>query len=115
MQRDIVKATISKMRAQLDALETQLATEPTARFAEGPPPFGFQAQRRTQREIRMRIRKPLVENPKEQRVIARVVELREAGKKYEEIAGVLNDEGHRTRAKGHWQIAGVQRIFERRI
>lgn len=55
--------------------------------------------------------KPLVENPKEQKIIGRIRELREAGNTFEEIADVLSREGFKNRNDADWHLTGVQRIF----
>lgn len=104
-------------------------------FPAGPAPFGWTSQPRTEEEKRLKFRKPLIENPEEMKILARVKELHDMGlpalrkladntsvKDPEErkarsdrmwpfIAEILNREGHRTRSGGEWQYQSVHRLF----
>jgi site-specific DNA recombinase len=82
-------------------------------FPAGTAPFGYRSQPRTERERELKIRKPLIENPKEKLILARIEELRDGERmKWEDIADTLNREGHRTRTGGKWQFKTVHRIYK---
>ena len=108
MQREKIKRQIEKIRELLQEIEEEIYREVPERGGGGPPQFGWSVQKAG------RGKNTLVENPREQKIIARIVELREAGNTFEEVADALNREGHKTRQDGKWHIAGVQRIFVNR-
>ncbi len=68
----------------------------------GPAPYGWTAQPRTPEEKALHIRKPLLRNEEEQKVIQIAADLREKRFSYEKIAKSLNESGYRTRAGGEW-------------
>lgn len=55
----------------------------------------------------------LVEDEVEQRVIARMMEMRKDGQSLREIARALNEEGVRPKRGGRWHPATVSRVVER--
>jgi DNA invertase Pin-like site-specific DNA recombinase len=71
-------------------------------YAYGAPPLG---QRVEDRE--------LVPDPAEQAAVARMAELRSAGKSLREIITVLNAEGYRTKRGGQWHPSTVARVLAR--
>ena len=87
-------------------------------FPAGTPPYGWTAQPRTDEERRLKIRKPLLPNEREQEILAVIRCQRENGLSFKEIARHLNREGYRTRPSkkfptgGEWVIQSVQRTFE---
>lgn len=81
-------------------------------FPAGPAPYGFSAQPRSAEDKQNRIRKPIIPNPAEQAVIARIVELRAKDTGLKIIASDLNDAGHRTRSGGEFVFQDVARILK---
>jgi DNA invertase Pin-like site-specific DNA recombinase len=51
----------------------------------------------------------------EQKAVARIVELRRAGRSYREIAAALDAEGHRPRRAASWSAAAVRNVALREI
>jgi DNA invertase Pin-like site-specific DNA recombinase len=71
-------------------------------FAFGSPPFGFRAQDRE-----------LVEDPAEQRGLARIRELRSEGKSLRAIAAILNTEGRiKPKRAARWNPQSLKRILD---
>ncbi len=52
-------------------------------------------------------------DPAEQATVARILELRAAGKSYREICATLETEGHRPRKAAHWSAMTVRQIWVR--
>lgn len=52
-------------------------------------------------------------NPEEARAVTRIVELRQGGKPYREIAATLDAEGFRPRRAASWSATAVRNIWER--
>jgi DNA invertase Pin-like site-specific DNA recombinase len=71
-------------------------------FAYGSPPYGKRS-----------VAGELVDDPAEQRVIARIRELHTGGASLRQIARTLNAEGFRPRRGKHWQDRTVARIVAR--
>ncbi len=84
-------------------------------FPAGPAPYGYKSQPRTEKEKTDKIRKPLLEDPQEQKILARIKELQAKDMTWPAIAGILNREGYRTRSGGKWQYQAVHRIFNKVI
>jgi DNA invertase Pin-like site-specific DNA recombinase len=84
-------------------------------FPAGPPAFGYSSQPRTAAEKELKIRKPLLENPEEQKIMARITDLHAQKKSWPWIAHRLNHEGHRTRSGGEWVYQAVHRIYTKVI
>ena len=84
-------------------------------FPAGPAPFGWKSQPRTDKERELKIRKPLIENPEEKKILARINDLHGKGMTWPAMAGILNREGHRTRSGGKWQYQAVHRIYKQVI
>jgi hypothetical protein len=57
------------------------------------------------------VRKPLVEDIREQGLINLVKDYRKAGESLPSIARLLNEAGHRTRRGGEWSHQGVANIL----
>jgi DNA invertase Pin-like site-specific DNA recombinase len=55
------------------------------------------------------------ENPAEIPAVARIVELRQAGRSYREIAAALDSEGFKPRRAQHWSPMAVRNIAVREI
>jgi DNA invertase Pin-like site-specific DNA recombinase len=71
-------------------------------FAFGSPPFGLRAQDRE-----------LVEDPAEQRALARIRELHGEGKSLRGIASILNTEGiHKPKRAARWNPQSLKRILD---
>ena len=51
----------------------------------------------------------------EQKAVARIVELRRAGRSYREIAKALDTEGHKPRRAASWSPAAVRNVALREI
>lgn len=51
----------------------------------------------------------------EQQAVARIVELREEGRSYREIAAVLDEEGHRPRRAASWSAMSVRNVAIREL
>jgi DNA invertase Pin-like site-specific DNA recombinase len=81
-------------------------------FPTGTAPYGWQAQPRTAEERDARVRKPLVEDIREQGLINLVKAYRQAGESLPGIARLLNEAGHRTRRGGEWSHQGVANILD---
>jgi site-specific DNA recombinase len=80
-------------------------------FPTGTAPYGWQAQPRTAEERDARVRKPLLEDIREQGLINLVKDYRKAGESLPSIARLLNEAGHRTRRGGLWSYQGVANIL----
>lgn len=112
-QKEII-LQIQKLTAELLVEDTgSRPTELKAQgFPAGPAPFGYSAQPRTDEERRLKIRKPLVENAREQETLRLAESLRSAGDTFDLIAGTLNGAGYRTRSGGKWVFQSVARILK---
>jgi len=84
-------------------------------FPAGPAPYGWMSQPRSSSEKADKIRKPLLKNPEEQKIMARITELHAQKKSWPYIAHRLNYEGHRTRSGGEWVYQAVHRIYTKVI
>jgi DNA invertase Pin-like site-specific DNA recombinase len=73
-------------------------------FAYGAPPFGKQAQD-----------KALVPEQREAAAVARIVELRRAGRSYREIARTLDADGLQPRKAEHWSPMAVRNVAVREM
>ncbi len=71
-------------------------------FAYGSPPFGQRAEDRE-----------LVAEPAEQRALARMLELHQAGLSLRQVAAALDLEGHRPRRASSWSPMAVSRALGR--
>jgi DNA invertase Pin-like site-specific DNA recombinase len=69
-------------------------------YAYGSPPLGWRAERGQ-----------LVVDDAEAEALARIAELNHDGASLREIAGVLTDEGHRTKRGAHWHPQTVARAL----
>ena len=70
--------------------------------AMGVAPYGYR-----------NVKKMVVEHPEEQKTLSRMIELREQGTAFREIAKILTAEGHRTRKGSEWPFQNIQRILKR--
>lgn len=71
-------------------------------YAYGSPPVGYRAEA-----------KALVVDESERRAVARARELRDQGKSLRQIAGVLDEEGHRAKRGGRWHPTTLARALAR--
>jgi len=71
-------------------------------YAGGAPPLGLKAEGRC-----------LVLDNDEAETVARILELRTAGHSLRQIAGVLTDEGRKTKRGGNWHSHTVGLIIKR--
>ena len=85
-----------------------LAKAAAGRKAVGDYPFGYAATGKG----RERDAGPI---KTEQKAVARIVELRRAGRSYREIATALGAEGHKPRRAASWSAATVRNITLREI
>ncbi len=75
----------------------------------GAPPYG----KRHTDEVDEFGRRMMVDDPSEQRTIARIVELFDSGTSLHKIVKALTEEGHQPKEKGAWSRLAVARILER--
>jgi DNA invertase Pin-like site-specific DNA recombinase len=74
-------------------------------YGGGRPAYGYDAKD-----------KALVPNPSEQRVVARIQALHDAGASLRDICAALEAEGHTTKRGGHtWQPNTVRRVLQRTV
>ncbi|MGB6064336.1 MAG: recombinase family protein [Desulfomonilaceae bacterium] len=78
----------------------------------GHVPFGFQVEEKAQ-PGKDRLLKVLIPEPTEQKIIARIHELKAAGHGYRSIASELNREGYKTRTGVAWSHKTVIKIMGR--
>ena len=86
----------------------RLAKAAAGRKAVGDYPFGYAAAGKG----RERDAGP---TEAEQKAVARIVELRRAGRSYREIASALDAEGHKPRRAACWSAAAVRNVALREI
>lgn len=80
-------------------------------YPAGPAPYGLMPQSRTPSEKESKIRKVLLPNQYEQKILKLIVGLREIGTSFALIAKNLNDSGYKTRGGGAWGANSVQRRY----
>jgi site-specific DNA recombinase len=82
------------------------------RFPAGKIPYGWQAQTRTEDEIKQGIRRPMVECEAEQAIIELAAAGRRGGASYQSIADDLNTAALRTRSGTAWAHQYVRNILK---
>jgi DNA invertase Pin-like site-specific DNA recombinase len=76
----------------------------------GAPPYG----KRYTEELDESGRRVMIDDPSEQRTIARICELFDGGASLHKIVNVLTEEGHKPKEKGAWSRLAVARILQRK-
>lgn len=79
-------------------------------FCVGEAPYGFTRPTRSELERTGRVHIPLIANPVEQEVVAKILKLRSGKAKWAIIAEELNFGGYRTRSGGKFSMQSVHRI-----
>jgi site-specific DNA recombinase len=79
-------------------------------YPSSHPPYGYAAAPRTPEEKRARVRKRMILNPYEQKVLGMVRIMTEEAETLQAITDALNEAGYTTRSGGKFHITAVWRI-----